>query len=477
MLSQHYLAVPRALLRDVGDNPLAVGLYALVSRLWFVVQEPVPLSRGDIGRYDPSLRVGAIKRALDRLIDTGWLLETPGRKHAYAPSWGRTRAGQAQPWQFGAPRLGCPPHLWATTTRIDRNLLDVYMGRLQPHQRTPTIDRYTTAPLLTLADVGTYALLAAGLVEQPSTGLLTWQLAEATNVLPVPPVETAIALASQRATPDTICLTAKAWKLLNVFAKQTSVCLSTHILFFIEKEQIGQVIPPQIDPLIPIQIGCATTTDHINSCAGGDKIAFPMPEQSMPGNQKETRDVRESTTHGGGSHNQQSFALEQPPTEGAQLLIAFGVNDPTCITDLSKCATDYVQKAIAYAQAEDLGPGWVVDALRRQQQGWPLPQLRRQRSVDWSQVAATYGDLVVQDLAPPSSAPPDGVDELRSTLLLQCDRAQHQMIRSVQLERQGDQLHAFCSVAQRAAIMNTLSTPLCRVARDVGLTVQFHFRE
>src|SRR3954471_23361425 len=149
-LSENYIPIPTQLAMDLRDNPVAIGLYALVARLFFVVQEPIPLSRADLRRYDPSLREGTAKRALDRLIADGWLIETRGHKSSYLPSWGRTREGADRAWRI-APRLGCPQHIF--TTRLDEGIFDRYMGKLMPHSRlSATVSRYISAPLLGLRD-------------------------------------------------------------------------------------------------------------------------------------------------------------------------------------------------------------------------------------------------------------------------------------------------------------------------------------
>src|SRR5689334_14700538 len=64
-LTEHYIPIPTRLATDLRDNPVAIGLYALVARLFFIVQGPVPLSRADLRRYDPCLKEGTAKRALD----------------------------------------------------------------------------------------------------------------------------------------------------------------------------------------------------------------------------------------------------------------------------------------------------------------------------------------------------------------------------------------------------------------------------
>ena len=159
-----YCPLPRRMLGDLRDNGLAIGLYLLVARLYLVSHAPIPLSRADVLAFDPSLKTGAIKRAFDRLIAGGWLIvssEASSPKHHYTPSWGAI-GGTVRPWSLQAPALGRPRHLEAV--RVNRELLDVGLGRLAPHPRhAAEIARYLVAPALSLADLGAYALAIAGL--------------------------------------------------------------------------------------------------------------------------------------------------------------------------------------------------------------------------------------------------------------------------------------------------------------------------
>src|SRR5689334_6797671 len=80
-----YVALPQRLLTDLHDTPLALGLYALVGRLYLVHQAPIALSVPDVLRFDPSLSRGAVLRAFARLVRGGWLIEhaQPGHKTRY----------------------------------------------------------------------------------------------------------------------------------------------------------------------------------------------------------------------------------------------------------------------------------------------------------------------------------------------------------------------------------------------------------
>src|SRR5688572_30775207 len=108
-LTHDYLSIPKRLIIELGDNLLALALYCWIARLYLVMQSPVPLSRSDVQKFDPSTKPGAIKRAFDRLIDGGWLIETDGYKGRYTPVWGKRRGtGAPYPWKIGEDALGCP---------------------------------------------------------------------------------------------------------------------------------------------------------------------------------------------------------------------------------------------------------------------------------------------------------------------------------------------------------------------------------
>src|SRR5262249_48358302 len=150
------------LITDLHDNPLAIGLYGFIGRLYLIVQSPIPLSVPDVLRYDPTLSRGAVLRALARLLASGYLIETAqqGRKTRYTPAWGRV-SGTALPWNMAQPCLGRPRHV--ARLRLDRRLFDICMGKIAPHTtRAAVINRYVTAPVLSLSDVGCYTLTLAG---------------------------------------------------------------------------------------------------------------------------------------------------------------------------------------------------------------------------------------------------------------------------------------------------------------------------
>src|SRR6266540_5199004 len=150
-LDQDYVFLPQRLIADLSANPAAIGVYALIARLFLIYQEPIPLSAADLQRYDPTLSYGAARGALQRLVALRWLTDQPGHKNHYTPTWGVIK-GVASPWRMDAPTLGRPAHV--LTLRLDRRLLDVGLGKLIPHPTYPaqTTDRYLKQPIFSLRD-------------------------------------------------------------------------------------------------------------------------------------------------------------------------------------------------------------------------------------------------------------------------------------------------------------------------------------
>jgi hypothetical protein len=232
-----YCLVPRRLLSDLRDNPLAIGLYLLIGRLYLISHAPIPLARSDVLAFDPSLKAGAVKRAFDRLTAGGWLLASsvPGSpKGHYAPTWGSV-GGQARPWDIHAPALGGPRHL--PILRVNRAVLDVGLGRLDPHPRhAAEITRYLAAPALSLVDLGAYTLVGSG-VGQPTSTLTVLGLVADGHVCAVPPAP----------------------GLLRQFAERSAIELSEHgrrKLGILPADHQG-VIGPQIGGVIGTLIGSA----------------------------------------------------------------------------------------------------------------------------------------------------------------------------------------------------------------------------
>jgi hypothetical protein len=196
-LEQDYVFLPQRLIADLQANPAAIGVYALIARLFLIYQEPIPLSAADLQRYDPSLSYGAARGALQRLAALRWLNDQTGHKNQYTPIWGVIK-GMASPWRMDAPTLGRPAHV--VTLRLDRRLLDVGLGKLIPHPTYPaqTKDRYLEQPILSLRDVGAYAQVLSGHALAATPALWRYGLIRDGVAQPLPDAAELIALASQR---------------------------------------------------------------------------------------------------------------------------------------------------------------------------------------------------------------------------------------------------------------------------------------
>ena len=85
-LDQDYVFIPQRLIADLQANPVAIGVYALIARLFLIYQEPIPLSAADLQRYDPKLSYGAARGALQRLVVLRWLTDQSDHKNHYTPT-------------------------------------------------------------------------------------------------------------------------------------------------------------------------------------------------------------------------------------------------------------------------------------------------------------------------------------------------------------------------------------------------------
>ncbi len=154
-----YLLIPQRLCMDVRDSPVAIGVYALIARLFLLSHQAVPLSAGDIERFDRQTSYGQARRALERLTSIGWLSRISlGRKNAYLPTWGVIH-GTPRPWSFAIEKLGRPPHV--RSYRLEALQLD-NIAYLSPHASLTALIVYGQERI-TLAEIGTQLLTQAGL--------------------------------------------------------------------------------------------------------------------------------------------------------------------------------------------------------------------------------------------------------------------------------------------------------------------------
>jgi hypothetical protein len=387
-IDQDYVFLPHRLLADLPMNPAAIGVYALIARLFLIYQEAIPLSAADLQRYDPTLSYGAARGALQRLVALHWLNEHPGHKNAYTPAWGAIK-GSTQPWRMDAPTLGRPAHV--PTLRLDRRLLDIGMGKLVPHPTYPaqTMDRYLEQPIFSLRDVGSYAQALAGRGMAASPALWRYGLLRDGRAQPVPSTAELIALASQRTlSGDGAAPTAYGQRKLGLEPSSASIAtLSGQPLFFVDRD----LIPDPITDSIPDLILRDAKSECALSAAEWARSQGATLAPHMSGTQGILSEISESPPnppphqYGSGGDDQRANDKSnrgriQPEPASARLLRAINVF-PSSIEELAAMSPDLVGRAIAYAQAEpgiESVPGWVVEALRRHRDaGWPIPTLKR----------------------------------------------------------------------------------------------------
>jgi hypothetical protein len=411
-LDQDYVFLPQRLLADLQANPAAIGVYALIARLFLIYQEPIPLSAADLQRYDPTLSYGAARGALQRLVTLHWLNEQPGHKNCYTPAWGLIK-GITQPWRLDAPTLGRPAHV--PTLRFDRRLLDVGLGKLVPHPTYPaqTRDRYLEQPILSLRDVGSYAQALAGRSIVATTALLHYELIRNGQAQPLPSSEALIALASQRTLAgDGAPPTEQGRRKLGLETSSASLAIPpVQPLFFVDRDLIPNPITCSIPDLIP-----SSATHHPPSsaaeCAESQEETYPLHMAGTSGILSETSDSPPNppTSSGGGGkdqHMNKKFdqGAVRPETEAATLLRSINAF-PSSIIELATMPVELVGRAIAYAQSEPgiaSIPGWVIEALRRHRdEGWLIPvpctrplglTTREQSIAVETYTSGAYGDL------------------------------------------------------------------------------------
>ena len=358
-----YCPVPQRLITDIYDSPLAIGLYALIGRLYLVAKAPVPLSAADLLRYDPSLSRGAALRALGRLLAGGWLLAEAraGAKTRYTPTWGAVR-GELVAWQVGSPCLGRPRHV--ARLCVDRGLLDVCMGKLSPHPSLPApITRYLTAPALGLADVGCYALTLAGQPRE-TPALHRLGAVRAGEARPLPPDAQLLAIISQRALVpgDAPELTASGARKLGLAASAPTDAGAAQPLFFVPAGTLGV----QLGARVPDDRPATAEPGSVAACPSSAVVGDTADRRLSTANQPET------TVHPRALVRARP-AVEVPDTAAARLLATINVH-PRQQAELASLAADLVEAAIADARARadvrDLA-GWVVALLRaRRDHGW-----------------------------------------------------------------------------------------------------------
>ncbi|MEN9935867.1 MAG: hypothetical protein RLZZ387_2446 [Chloroflexota bacterium] len=416
-----YVLIPDALVADLANNLAAIGLYALVARRFLVSQAPVPLSAADAHRYDPALSPAAAGRALRRLAQQGWLLEapSPGSKSAYTPTWGVVR-GEARPWGMDEPRLGLPRR--HTAQRLDRRLLDLYLGKLTPHPaHRAAVTRYLTRPLLSLADVGAYARALAGL-SGDSPALVRLGLLRSGRA--VPPSDDALARASQLALAmDAPALSDRGLRKLGLAPAQPTS--TAQALFFVpagviggdDGYQIGHLIgqaaadeaPPASSPRgkpAPTPLAARSTAILANEGTESDPPPSPPRGVAAPGG-----GVTDASHRG----TKPGDAAAAASGESAALLRDLGVRESVA-RELADAPAEAVRDAAAQAQARPTvrdRAAWVVSALREARaHGWQLapavaaPQVTAPAALPSDLAALDVDALLARAQADAPAAPP-----------------------------------------------------------------------
>lgn len=398
---KRYVCIPHTLARAAQSRPRAIGIYALIARQFLITGEAMPVSPTDLTRFDPTLSRGSALRALNWLLDQGYLSATHsgcGQKRHLSPTWGRIR-GELRNWDRTDSRLGRPPHIHVST--LDVRLLDVLIGRFHPshEHRAARVGRYLSKPLLTLADVGTYALALTGvpIADAPAlvaAGLLMCD-GQQGYARPLPDDMTMLASLSQPtpARPE-LTLTEHGYAALGVPSQATT---TGQPLFFVDRNRSTQVIANLITDLITDD----AATDSRHTAAGGSASGETCTRQDIP---REKKEKQRKTTSSERRSRDATFTL--PETESARRLEAyhvipayvarFGALPLTVIEHVIRCA-DHT----AHVRSK---PGYVVWALGEYIAHNYLPTMPSiPETTDWTALAQQYAT----DAATVMDAPPD----------------------------------------------------------------------
>lgn len=379
----YYVPLPSQLLNALRDTPLAIGVYALVARVYRATKAPVPLSPADVATYDPAISAAAARRALARLQKQGYLKLVPfsGRSNAYIPTWGLVN-GQARLWALDASCLGCPRHI--RTQHVPQDLLDVCIGRLDPHaNRGANVRRYLTAPLLSLIDVGAYALNAASYPTASPT-LVQLGLLVGGKAMPLPAKADILALATQRRLFDAgspVALTEAGWAQLGL-APDAEVATGRPLVFVPPEQGGNRVGHPAGNP-----VGSDALAESRSSASQRPRGRFVPPAERSHGSERK-KGRKETTPQppttpcaevGGGDSSTSPNMSEKTVTAAQETgqdtnpenavvsrLRQIGVNPSVALT-LADRAPAQIERVIAQARAHkgvrDVA-AWVVAVLR-----------------------------------------------------------------------------------------------------------------
>jgi hypothetical protein len=399
-MPKYYCPIPQRLITGLHDNPRAIGWYALIARLYQITKQPVPLSDHDVVRYDPSASRGASIRARERLLAGGWIVKAdqPGLKNHYIPTWGRINDAPLL-WQMAAPCLGRPRHIHAL--RLDQRLFDICMGKINLHAtRKATNESYLTTPILSLFDIGCYALTLSGFPHE-TPALIRIGAVRDRQAQPLPSSQHMLALISQRAMDldesgaNGAALTMSGTRKLGVVPILTSASSTAREqpLFFVPPDQIGILIGSMIgsgsvnDPDLTAPQPQETrsvvrlrgsTWNPMNPMENQSPPPPPPQQDNHKGGGRQQKDDQKAIRQRGTIRRTirpTQPTLSMPDTTAAQLLRTINVK-PAQVAELAELPLTSVESAIADGQARvgirDLA-AWVVSLLRAHRDyGWKI---------------------------------------------------------------------------------------------------------
>ena len=397
-----YVPLPRCLMEDLRNAPVALGTYALLARLYQISGTSVYLSPGDLQLYDPALSYGSARRAIERLVENGYavVVDSSGRKISYLPSWGMVD-NAPRPWDRAAPSWARPRHI--TALRLDDRLLDLCMGRLRPHAIHPAVvERYVAAPMVSLRDIGAYARALAGIPTR-STTLKDLGLFDRDNqTLPLPDDSTILAIASQRAVTDaTGGLTAAGWRRAGFTVHAPPPPAGQALFFAPTGTKIEDVSANMIEDvsanMIEDMIGLAHD-DEAEDCAQerAKSTITSSPSRSHGSTEDHGENppaVKQATTEAKVGGGKKKIVKEQQPdqsapslSESTRLLRSIGVRTDVA-AKLADRPANLIQNVIAQAHArKDVRniAAWVVSVLRTlpaAEEISPAPQKVSERAI------------------------------------------------------------------------------------------------
>lgn len=414
------LPIPRQLLDEQHVLPLAIGVYILLARQHLISGEAVPMSAGDLVRFDPSLSYGRARRALACLRDGQWVIceqQKRGQKVRYTPTWGvvKPKNGSAgadaddgpmvKPWVAGTRAMGRPGHV--RTVRVEKSLLDDDIGRIAPNpDSVARITRHDGAPRGTLeaaglAALGTLRQQQQPVVRQRGRVVPPPKATEPTPITPstppitpvvevaTPPITPVVEVATPPITPpaaDTPPADAAAPAASSAASEAPKQAYSLSLFLGLIGQMFALLIGGVFATLIATNARLERWNTSLGSGSEGDRTEAAR-RKGNPANPANGEGEAEPTHHPGeeGVHPLPPAGTAAPDTfhqsESVTLLRKFGVSRHNA-NKLADVSPEMVRAAISLAQERtDIRnkPGYVVRTLRnelkRQQQATEEPTM------------------------------------------------------------------------------------------------------